>query len=168
MVIVENWKPVVGYESLYEVSDLGRVKSLAKTLPHANYGSRRWPEKILKDADNGTGHRVVNLWKGKRRRKAFVHRLVLEAFVGTCPPKYEACHINDDPKDNRLANLYWGTRSDNLNDMVRNGKNHNASKVSCKRGHPLTLDNLVPSSLRDGRRDCRRCHRARIEEKMEP
>ena len=161
VVIVENWRPVVGYEGLYEVSDLGRVKSLAKTLPHAGYGSRRCPEKILKDADNGTGHRTVGLWKDKRQRKAFVHRLVLEAFVGPAPTGMEACHWDDDPTNNHIDNLRWDTRKNNMVDMVRNGKNHNARKANCKRGHSLSGSNLVPATLRAGRRECRSCSSAR-------
>ena len=161
MVIVENWRPVVGYESLYEVSDLGRVKSLAKTLPHATYGSRRWPERILKDADNGTGHRVVSLWKDKRQTKSYVHRLVLEAFVGPAPTGMEACHWDDDPTNNHIDNLRWASRSANGYDRVRNGKDRNARKVNCKRGHSLSGSNLVPATLRAGRRECRACSSAR-------
>ena len=157
----EAWKPIPGYEGLYEVSDLGRVKSLAKTLPHAKYGSRRWPEKVLKAITNNSGHLYVRLWKDKRQTKSYVHRLVLEAFVGPCPEGMEACHWDDDPTNNHIDNLRWGTRTNNMVDMVRNGKNHNARKVNCKRGHSLSGSNLVPATLRAGRRECRSCSSAR-------
>jgi hypothetical protein len=50
-----------------------------------------------------------------------VHKLVLLAFVGPNPPKYECLHANGDPADNRLVNLRWGTRSENIQDAVRHG-----------------------------------------------
>lgn len=158
----EAWKPIPGYEGLYEVSDLGRVKSLAKALHSSRWGGvRKWPEKVLKANANGSGHLYVRLWKDKRQTKSYVHRLVLEAFVGPCPEGMEALHHDDDPTNNILGNIRWGTRSENMTDMVRNGKNHNASKTHCKRGHLLEGNNLYGPTLKAGRRECRSCQSAR-------
>lgn len=158
----EGWKPIPGYEGLYEVSDLGRVKSLDKALHSSRWGGvRKWPEKVLKANANNSGHLYVMLWKDKRQTKSYVHRLVLEAFVGPAPTGHEACHWDDDPTNNHIDNLRWDTRTNNLADMVRNGKNHNARKVNCKRGHSLSGSNLVPATLRAGRRECRACSSAR-------
>jgi hypothetical protein len=68
------------------------------------------------------GHRYVWLFApGRRRTFAYVHHLVLRAFVGPCPPGMECCHDNGNPADNRLANLRWDTRRANRNDMRRHG-----------------------------------------------
>lgn len=70
-----------------------------------------------------TGHRLLHALK----RTVLVHRLILEAFVGSCPEGMEACHWNDDPTDNRLENLRWDTHRANGADMVRNGHHGGAS-----------------------------------------
>ena len=100
-----------------------------------------------------SGHFVINL-QGKTRR---VHRLVLEAFVGPCPLGMECLHADDDPANNSLSNLRWGTRSENIHDRVRNGIHNNASKTQCVNGHEYTPSNTFRH--KDGRRECRTCRR---------
>lgn len=90
-----------------------------------------------------------------------VHVLVLEAFVGPRPPGMECLHSNDVGTDNRLSNLRWGTHSENLNDLVRNGRHYWAQKTHCVRGHLLAAPNLVASAVKLGRRACRSCSAAR-------
>lgn len=119
----EMWKLVVGWEGQYEVSSLGRVRSLLS-------GKR----KILQQELNRSGYlRTYLTTKRKyysRNRKSirtrskhvFVHRLVLEAFVGPCPPGMESLHGNDISADNRIENLRWDTR---LNNKADQRKNHN-------------------------------------------
>lgn len=152
----ERWLPAKGYEGFYEVSNYGRVKSLERVVPHARWGQRRLSGRILKDCANGTGHRFVSLWKDKTRSKKYVHRLVLEAFVGDAPEGHEACHIDDLPANNHLSNLRWGTRSDNLLDRTRNGKCVNANKTHCPAGHEYSPANTY---IHQGRRNCRACNR---------
>jgi hypothetical protein len=74
--------------------------------------------KLLKGGRQHHGHLQYDL-KGKRR---YGHRLVLEAFVGSCPPGMQCCHENDIPDDNRIENLRWGTPKSNGEDRVRNGR----------------------------------------------
>lgn len=100
--MAEEWKAVVGYEGLYEVSSAGRVRSLDRldSIGRPRKGHERklsvWGRSITVSLDNG--------WS-----KTFaVHRLVLEAFVGPCPEEWEAHHKNGDLRDNRLENLQWG------------------------------------------------------------
>lgn len=111
------WKPVVGYEGLYEVSNQGCVRGVERkdTL------GRRVNGKTLKPGTNGqTGHRFVCLHDHEGRiRQIYVHRIVLEAFVGACPPGMECLHGDDNPAHNMLSNLRWGTRSENLLDRYR-------------------------------------------------
>ncbi len=69
------------------------------------------------------GYWIVAIRVNGGRRKQFrLHRLILETFVGPAPPGTEACHRNDNKDDNRLVQLYWGTRSENAFDMWRNGR----------------------------------------------
>lgn len=108
---MEQWKPVVGFERFYEVSNLGRVRSL-------HWGAPR----MLADVRSSSGYMVVSLrGNGNRSGVREVHRLVLEAFVGLPKLGQEACHGNAVRHDNRLENLRWGTRAENLRDMDAHG-----------------------------------------------
>jgi hypothetical protein len=73
------------------------------------------PGKTLK------GHLVICLWKDKKPKMRQIHRLVLEAFVGVCPPGMECCHFDGNPTNNQLSNLRWDTRSANRSDAIRHG-----------------------------------------------
>jgi hypothetical protein len=143
----------VGYEARYEVSDLGRVRALPRVDAQGGHRKLRLFKPSRMDA---WGHRGVKLRRDGVARSRYVHHLVLEAFVGPCPPGMVACHWNDVPDDNRLSNLRWATKSENRLDCVRNGGDHNASKTDCVRGHQFTSEN---TTLRNGRRHCRECQR---------
>lgn len=150
---MERWLPVFGYEGIYEVSDLGRVRALPRI--DAQGGQRR--ERLFKPSRmDAWGHRGVKLRKDGVVKSRYVHHLVLEAFVGERPLGTVACHWNDVPDDNRLANLRWATNSDNRHDCVRNGTDPNARKTHCLRGHEFTAEN---TRNYDGRRHCRACQR---------
>lgn len=153
----EQWRPVVGYEGHYEVSDHGRVRSLDRIAPYGNTTRRRRGTiRKTRPAPKG-GHLMLNLTREKTIRGAYVHRLVLEAFVGPCPDGMEACHHDDDPTNNHLSNLRWDTRGANLKDRYRNGYVHpNSRKTRCIRGHELSGANL--RVFPDGHRQCRECN----------
>lgn len=89
-----------------------------------------------------------------------LHRLVLKAFAGDPQPGQEARHRDDDPYNNRLDNLVWGTRSENMRDQVRNGKHSNANKVQCPQGHPYDEANTYID--KKGSRVCRKCRVAAV------
>lgn len=96
--------------SNYKVSNLGRVKSLPRKVRIGN-NWRNTDEKILKDCNSGLyEYRIVHLGRGARK---YVHRMVLETFVGNCPKGMECLHLDGDNKNNKLDNLKWGTHSDN-------------------------------------------------------
>jgi hypothetical protein len=150
----EVWKPVVGYEH-YEVSNLGRVRSQT----YVNSYGRRVVGRVLSLSLSTSGHPKVTLYKDNTKRTEKVHQLVLNAFVGPCPPGQECRHEDDVPSNNCLSNLSWGTRSDNFHDRVRNDRHHEAVKTQDKLGHKLATPNLVESRLPV--RQCKACHQAR-------
>ena len=118
----ENWKPVVGLVGRYEVSNRGRVRSLGRTRPCGpEPGMAYYPGKIMNQAVNRGYRRVSFRDLSGKTKLAQVHRLVLEAFVGPCPPGMECCHNNGDRADNRLENLRWDTSSANRHDSIRHG-----------------------------------------------
>lgn len=160
----EQWLPVPGYEGHYSVSNHGRVRSDSRMVTFKDGRSRRVTETILKTIKHVNGYPSVSLCKNSKRKTHFVHRLVLEAFVGEAPPGTHGCHWNDDPQDNRLENLRWGTPADNALDKVRNGNHHNAIKTHCKWGHELTPENIFIRSGNRGR-ECRTCKNARYRAK---
>ena len=141
----ETWLPVVGWEGLYEVSDLGRVRSLPRK------GTRGG---LLSPGTKTSGHLVVILCAHGSKTTRHVHQLVLEAFTGPCPPGLESLHDDGNPARNVLANLRYGTHGENMRDAVRHGTNHNAAKIRCDHGHEFTPENTYTS---DGSRACREC-----------
>ena len=108
----EEWRDVVGYEGRYQVSSMGRVKSLVRK------GRKR--ERILKPAFNGCGYLLVNLCAGGKRKTLKVHRLVCEAFHDNPDNKSDVNHINENKTDNRACNLEWCTCKQNINHGTHN------------------------------------------------
>ena len=99
----EIFVSIPGYENRYEVSDQGRVRSL--------YLNK---QVILKpETKRDTGYQRVVLCVNNVRKHYSVHTLVLLAFVGPCPDGYECLHGDNNPRNNSLDNLRWGTRSEN-------------------------------------------------------
>lgn len=132
--MTEEWRPVVGYEGQYEVSNLGRVRSLAREVKNGR-GVRRLRERILKPRRrNQYGHAGVVL-TGQRHRT--VHSLVAEAFIGPRPEGLEVRHLNGDRTDNRATNLAYGTRSENHRDCYFYGGKHGRGKLT--RGQVLEI-----------------------------
>jgi hypothetical protein len=159
----EEWRAVPGYENLYEVSNLARVRSLPRRGLDAIGRRTIKPGHVLKIQVKKDGYHVAFLYKSGKRREFGVHVLVALAFVGPKPDRQEVCHWDDDKSNNLPGNLRWGTRSENVLDKVRNGGHHLANRTHCKKsGHPLSGENLyiTPS----GRRQCRECSRARRRE----
>ena len=153
---MEKWRPVVGWEGLYEVSDKGQVRSLDRMskTPKRSYPVRG---KVLRPRLAGStgAHGQVSLRHGERHQRSYIHQLVLEAFVGPRPPGYVARHLNDQD-DNSIENLAWGTASENNHDLVANGKHANANKTHCPKGHPYAT-----RWGKNGGRRCRECEQAR-------
>lgn len=140
---IEIWKPVTGFEGKYEVSSLGRVRSLPRTVAHKDGTFTKRAGCILSPGHRSNGYLHVNLYYGHKKSKSiYVHTVVLEAFVGTRPsPEMVARHLDDNRTRNHVDNLAWGTESQNQYDKVRNGNHHYARRNACKWGHEYTPEN---------------------------
>ena len=115
----EVWKDVVGYEGLYMVSSMGRVKSLEREANIRNGGIRTCSERILKQT-NKNGYKQVSLCKDSHMYTYLVHRLEMLAFVGERPEGMDVDHINSIRTDNRLENLRYVSRKENINNPNSN------------------------------------------------
>jgi hypothetical protein len=112
----EVWKAIPEFEGLYEASNLGRIRSLPRKTRTGSLGGR-----ILRGDISKHGYSRVTLSRDGKSTRHLLHRLVLLAFIGSPSASHEARHLNGDNKDNRIANLAWGTRSENAMDRVRHG-----------------------------------------------
>lgn len=131
----EEWKKIPGFEGLYEVSDLGRIRRLRFTNRQADNILTSPRIKALAKAPNR--YLKVSLYRNGRAFQFGVHRLVLMAFVGPCPDGCEAAHGNNIPDDNRLINLRWKTHVENIGDK----KIHGTAQVG-ERNPSSTLKNV--------------------------
>lgn len=86
--------------------------------------------KWLTKAIDRNGYYSVNLRHNKKKYYKKVCRLVLETYIGECPPEHECCHYDDNKKNDCLTNLRWGTRSDNVQDAIRNGTHFSDNRGS--------------------------------------
>ena len=153
-----EWRAVVGYESLYEVSDDGRVGGLTRIRPSDNATLKG---RLLIPAASPSGYLRVILCRDGQRANRTVHSLVLEAFDRPRPDGLWGLHRDDNPANNHINNLYWGTPPQNAQDRVRNGNDFHARQDECNRGHPLAHPNLVLGHLKAQQRSCRACAQAR-------
>lgn len=154
-----TWSPIPGHPG-YEASTDGQVRSIDRRVRNGN-GWRTVPGRVLRPAPDRSNRPTVSLWHNNRGHTRKVSTLVAAAHMSARPDGNVLRHLNDDPWDNRVENLAWGTPSDNMNDRVRNGRDFNRNKETCKRGHLLQPPNLVriPWEKR-GHRICRACTNA--------
>jgi hypothetical protein len=120
----EVWRPVVGYEGLYEVSDQGRVRSLDRAVVQLNKGGncvRVYKGRLLRQVETLKGYLTVCLSKEGRHRTVKVHQLVLDAFVGERGPGQVCRHGPQGVGCNALRNLCYGTQRENILDKKRDG-----------------------------------------------
>lgn len=112
---IEIWKDIVGYEGLYQISNLGRVKSLKRYVPHFKGGLKVVPERIKTIFYQKDGRPRGELSKGNLNRKFLVYRLVAQAFIPN-PNNYPCInHKDENPTNNSIENLEWCTHKYNMN-----------------------------------------------------
>jgi len=125
----ERWVPVVGYEGLYDVSDLGRVRSLARTVLRRDGRVLPLMGRTLRQVPGGRGYLHVTLHRDGEAQTHPVHRLVGEAFLGPLPVGQQTRHGPGGALDNRLVNLSYGTPTENCDDKVRDGTLARGSRI---------------------------------------
>lgn len=122
--VEEIWKDIPGYKGKYQVSNMGRVKSLSRIICGSNqFKTFQWKssERILRPGRHDKyGHLSVML--NDPRQCCMVHQLVMLAFIGNPPMGMCVLHANGDAADNRLYNLRYDTQSENVIDVFRQGK----------------------------------------------
>lgn len=132
--VKETWKSVPNYEGLYEVSDLGRVRSLDRMINCRGNGKRLLKGKVMK-FDLNQGYHYINLYLNSKCNKFRVHRLIMLVFIG----KSYLCvnHINGIKIDNRLVNLEYCTSKQNTQHAYKtglikplSGENNNNTKLT--------------------------------------
>ena len=117
----EIWKPIKGYEGVYEISNLGKVKRLSAKVNSRNGSLRNEREKILKKAINKFGYEYVCLTINGNQQKKKVHRLVAEAFIDNPQNKPQVNHINGIKSDNKSENLEWCNNQENMKHAFKIG-----------------------------------------------
>lgn len=121
----EIWKPIKGYEDAYMASNMGRIKSLARTAPVIGGGVREVYAKILTRRPNIRGYIRIELSKvvnGRQQRRIYsAHRLIAETFIPNPESKPTVNHLNTITWDNRVCNLEWATQSEQVCYAASNG-----------------------------------------------
>lgn len=118
---MEKWKPISHYDGLYEISSLGRVRSIARKVRNGDGKFRELEAQYIKPYKRPTGYMTVKLASHGKKKSWYVHRLVASEFIGEAPEGHEVCHSDGDKSNNCAENLYWGTRKQNIADSLRLG-----------------------------------------------
>lgn len=132
----EIWKDIKGYEGLYQVSDLGKIKSLAKNVKMPKGGIRKQKEKILKPNIDKDGYFRVALTTNKKRKDYYVHRLVAQTFIKNTNNKNQVNHKDGNKQNNSIDNLEWCTVKENIHHAIH------ILKKRMKKVDKYTLDNI--------------------------
>lgn len=142
----EEWRPIDGFPR-HEISNCGRVRTKNGILKLQS----RKPHGYIVQVD-------AQLWFSGRNHIRKIHRLVLAAFVGPCPPGMEGCHNDGNPLNNHISNLRWDTHSANQRDMVlhgragratyRYGEHHHGAKLTWDAVRIIRAEAVGPSTQR--------------------
>lgn len=137
----EVFKDIKGFEGLYQVSNMGRVKSLRRTFIDKSGRKQGAKERILKPIADSCGYLVVNLSSGDKQKKIKVHRLVCAAFHKNPANKPCVNHIDENKANNVASNLEWCTYEENNNHGSRNERAAKAiAKAKSKQIGQYALD----------------------------
>lgn len=154
----EEWRSIEGYEGYYEISNLGRVRSLDRNIVYINGKVIHRKGIYFKLQKDRNGYTIVNLSKEGVTKTKLVHHLVARSFIENVSGFPNVLHGAAGQKDNSVSNLKWGTQSENMFDKRRDKTNPNSNKLYFNCGHLLKEPNIMPYSLNDpiGQR-CRSC-----------
>lgn len=118
-MVVEVFKPIIGYEGLYEVSNLGNVRSCDRNITGKN-GTRLYKGRPLAIKDDTHGYLTVNLWRNNKLKHFKVHKLVALAFIPNPDNLRDVNHKDENPYNNNVENLEWLSHKSNINYGTRN------------------------------------------------
>lgn len=158
----ENWKWVIGFEGLYEVSDMGRVKSYK--------GMGRMPKlqitpRLIKPCKDGRGYYNFSVRNGSKYMVLYIHIEAAKSFIPNPNNLKFVRHLNDIKSDNAISNLAWGNHSDNMQDAIRNKVNptkhyfgdglilfmYNAPYSACSIARRYNVSPSMVTKIRTGR-----------------
>ena len=148
--IREEWRPVEGWERLYEISSYGRVRSSDKRV-RAGYGGNGWAlrkGKILTPVEKGGRYLAVTLSDGVLRSQRLIHDLVARAFIGDKPIGQQVRHTDGDLRNNKAGNLAYGSALDNADDREGHGNTAKGEKHGMAELSPHQIIEIRGSSLR--------------------
>lgn len=118
---MEEWKPIARFNNVVEASSEGRIRRVDSQVRCRNGHTRLAPGRILKSRRHPWGYDWFEFSVGGKVNRELGHRLVAEAFFGPCPKGYYVLHGDNNPKNNRVSNLRYGTPTDNCSDKLMHG-----------------------------------------------
>lgn len=121
IMVEEIWKDIKGYEGYYQISNLGNVKSLERTVYHSDGRVQVRKERIMSKRESTDGYYIAKLNVDKQSKSIAIHRLIAEAFIPNPNNFPEVNHIDTNRKNNKVENLEWCTRIDNIMHSVKLG-----------------------------------------------
>jgi len=132
--MTEEWRPVLDFEGIYSISNLGRLRSEDRIVIRRNGTKQPRRGIMMRLPPNQDGYPHVSLCKNGHRKDSVIHHLVLEAFIGPRPTsKHEGCHNDGNPANNRLDNLRWDTMVNNQRDRLQHGTHTRGERCGTSR-----------------------------------
>jgi hypothetical protein len=143
--MAEKWRSVVGHEGWYEVSSLGRVHSITRTVDVANgyrgVTSKTISGKLLSGKADKKGYPRVDIYSNGKRRPVYIHRLVAEAFLAAISGKTHVNHKDGNTTNNRATNLEWMTQQENNEHSRKTG----LFPFGSRHGHAKLSESSIPT-----------------------
>lgn len=146
--MIEEWRPVAGWEDSYEVSSIGRMKAKARKVLYIDGRNRAFPERLLSSKPNKKiGYHMISLYKDNTAHNRYVHRLVAGAFIPNPENKRDVNHLDGVRTNNNIANLQWTTHRENMQHA------HAAGLVRILRGEDASNAKITLKAVQQLRSD---------------